>query len=406
MFNEKLISKKISVIDIFIFITIVLLSTNTYVKVSRIPIFLYFLVSLFIIMVYKRIKSNKNILIVNKRYYIFYYVSLIFLFFGCISFFKNYSASGDIKIFANLVINIMSMFTISIYIDSIKRLKIVLLSIIAGLIVNFIAVFFELSYGLRFVELIDDYVRMFKGIPLSFYSNANDFATYLGCVLFILFFYYYFLNSKKSKFFIILIFGVTIYVILLTKSRGGLFFVISFLAIYFFFLLINKFGIYGKKRLLFYLIIFLMYSVIFIYIINSKYVSLFDLNGRYELWSNILSGYSNNSFLPMGLYGTYTNNGTIVFISGTSHFFFLEILAKYGIFMLILILILYFKLFIVKKSTKNVFLINAFLISFLFLQISTSGIGKMYLLWCIAGVLISYKYKLTKESELIVTNNN
>ncbi|CCJ34309.1 O-antigen ligase family protein [Caloramator australicus] len=83
---------------------------------------------------------------------------------------------------------------------------------------------------------------------------------------------------------------------------------------------------------------------------------------------------------------------TIINIGVNPHNIFLEIMAEYGVFFLMGVLLIYIKILMMYNSINEPFissLILSFSISFLFLTVSSSSLTRIYPVWIVFGLLFS-----------------
>ncbi|MEZ0536159.1 O-antigen ligase family protein [Caldicellulosiruptoraceae bacterium PP1] len=249
-----------------------------------------------------------------------------------------------------------------------------------------------------------------KHVPSAFFSNPNDFATYL--VLFLPYIIYLFLLSKNniSKYFYVFIIFLSIINIIFTESRANYFaVVIIFLLLPF---IVNN--NYKKEtiRFYFYFIMFIFLIVgfkldaglinKFIEMVTTQINSLFDFDVA-SMSSNVrrelLTKYGFSILIDYFLLGCGSGNSRVymekykdITINTDLHNWLLDILATYGIIIFVLYFIWYLyqiiRLYKISKRLNNDLSIGAgatliSLICFIFSSISSSKMIEMRVMWLV-----------------------
>jgi O-antigen ligase len=193
-----------------------------------------------------------------------------------------------------------------------------------------------------------EYQRMFEGIPVTTFMNANDFSSAMG-VYFIYLYSYCKLQMNKSRFIFLFL---SLFIIILANSRGVL---LSALLAPLVFSLYNKKSVF--KTIFLYIILLIM-GLVFMHLFN---VSGFYLDKYLNVFSSIKNGNRDSSSLYRLNIIVYTlknldqlliglgPNGSSVFLREfyiiNPHNFFLEILIDYGFLGLTLVVAIFYNCF-------------------------------------------------------------
>jgi teichuronic acid biosynthesis protein TuaE len=393
-------------IDFFVyilFIMIILMCTNVYFQLSNIPVFVLLEGGLlFYIIFRKKSKTDyelgKERAIICKKIFIFLIIWLSYSLMQLLLVANNWAGT---RYYIILFINISTFIIIVSMARNLKIVRVLNKGIIVGLIINLFVAFWEIKTNSHIMLLTPDYERWFYSIPITFFSNANDLSTFLFFSVVILTIELILAKSKRYKLFLILLLVTTTYIIVETKSRGGINGIIIYFSMYLMLRLFSK--IIKQKRdmlLLFSLLMFFLSTVMLLLAINSYFIiNSFSsaLDERLHLWSKSFQLFVSSYFMGIG------PGQNLIKMDGNVHFFLLEILSEYGIFIILGLMIVFLKLlkliypFINSKLNS---LIASFVIAFIPISISSSSITKIYPVWIVVGIIYAVKINFHNEKEI------
>lgn len=395
LLNNKI--DKIKIIPFVLFIMVVLMSTSSFFQLGGIPIFMLFWFILICYILLREKPQDKTTLDIIKentrtRIITILVIWLLYAMFQFLLFAYNWAGA---RYFTLILINITTFIIIIDIAKSINVIRLLNKAILCGLFINLVVAFWEISTDSHIKILSSDYERRFKSIPVTFFSNANDFATFLFCSVVILMFEKVMSKSKKYHLLIYTLLGATIYILIQTDSRGGLNGTLLFLAIYILLRTIGKVS-KGKKSIMgiFSILMFTSSIMLLLLLIIENYTSsIVDMffeytDGRLDLWEQAFDLFINSFLLGIG------PGQSLVKMNGNVHFLLLEIVTEYGVFVVVGLLVIIYKLikliFPFLNSKINT-LITSFLITFIPVSVSSSSMTKIYPVWIIIGIVFAIK---------------
>lgn len=375
--------------SITLFLTILLMCTSVFYQVGNTPtylIILFLCIGVFLI--------KKNIIISNLNLFLFIWIVYSFIQVYVLDF-DQYAVRYYVYLFSNILI----FWVIINYCKTKKLIGCVNKAIILGLVVNLIIGYWEIITGNHIKVLDTNYLRRFENVPVTFYSNANDLATFLICAFFVLMLEMFMTKNKRYKLFLVfLIFldGVLIY---FTKSRAGIWGIILFVLCWLVFYPIIK-----KRSLPLFILLLLVLSAAFILLIfldNQIFKNFFLEVGRQKIWAKALTNFWSAPFFGIG-------PGQSLYSSGNVHFVVLEILSEYGLLIFGGAVTIYFTM-LINVFRKNIpfqfsVLFFGFLILFIPLSISSSSMTRIPIVWVVLGIVYSMQKNVSGENDDINDN--
>lgn len=379
------------------FLMVVLMTTSTYFQIGSLPIFMFLWIVLFSYILMRK-KTNNNdtsdIIQTNKRRTIFTILALWLMYAMIQYLLLGYNWAGT-RYFILIFINVTTFIMIISYAKDINIIKLLNKGILFGLTINLTVAFWEINTSSHIKALTLDYERRFESTPLTFFSNPNDFASFLFCSVVILMFELVMSNNKKYRFLLYILLGATIYIIFETNSRGGINGILIFFSLYIILRIIGKIS-KGEKNMfgiLSLLIFILSIGMLILLIVDNYFFSIFStyneyIDDRLYLWEQSFELFINSFLLGIG------PGQALIKMGGNVHFLFLEILTEYGVFVVAGLAVVFFKL--VKMiypfiNSKINALITSFIIVFLPVSISSSSMTKIYAIWVIFGIIYALK---------------
>lgn len=384
------------------------------------------LIILIVFFIYKRYFLLSNYLKV-KEYFLFIIVWIIYSLL-----FLNWSIdqTNGIRYIFYLFIYLSLLICFINYIKNIQQIKIIFNIWILFLIVTIVIAIWEINTGQHLST--SGYMKspeLTIKIPTTFYTNSNDYATFLAISLPFLLFYIW--SSKKIylKLFFLLISFTIAFLILYIGSRAN---IISIsIAFILYFVISNKqFKIKVSVIFIFlFFILFIFFQEIIdniLFMLNNNLMSIIDSSERTMNDSNIVRMnliYNSIDFLSqtygfgvgagnaeawMEKYGSYDTMGIT-----NPHNWWIEILVNYGLFIFVFYVVIYirliYQLFVVFLSSKDVNqkeiakVLLVSLLTFIFASISSSSVMAFMPQWILLIMSITFinVVKLNKAKKCI-----
>ena len=412
MLNKLNVELKIFYLMIFLSF---LGSSISFVNIAGISLIPYriLLILLIVFFIYERYFSL-SIYLKVKEYFLFFIIWIVYSLL-----FLNLSIDqvNGIRYISYLFIYFLLLICFVNYIKNIQQIKTVFNIWILFLVITIVVAIWEINTGQHLsVSRYNKSPELIDNIPTTFYTNPNDYATFLSISFpFLLFFIGY---SKKIylKLFFLLISFIIAFLILFTGSRANII-SISIAFILYFILSNRKFRI---KTFIVLAFIMLISAIYFQDIFNNMYVmlntnlvSLFNPAERSADGSNIIRMnliYNSIDFLSqtygfgvgagnaeawMGKYAIYDTRGIT-----NPHNWWIEILVDYGLLIFVFYIIIYmrlvYQLFVVflrskdanQKEIAKVLLVS--LLTFVFACISSSSVMAFMPQWILLIMSISF----------------
>jgi teichuronic acid biosynthesis protein TuaE len=295
------------------------------------------------------------------------------------------------------------------------------------LLINIFIGLIEITTGWHLKEIPSYYINTWvTNAPFTFFQNINDAATYFVLYLPLSFATLY--KVRRSKFLFALVFIVSALIVLSTSSRLN-YLVLSIQLVAYFYFLTDKTKYKMLKRLLLssLVVIFILFIVTNIYILDGGYINNQIINEMASL-KGFFSDEAGSLFIrrrliveslnvlyESGLLGVGAGNiefsmrnTNIAELTGTEtlHNWWLELIGNYGIVIFVLFIIFYLKILVnlwkIKNRTKSYplkiysFSLFVSLLSFSLSSMSSSSIIQLRYIWILFGLGLAV-IKLGKE---------
>lgn len=359
-----------------------------------------------------------------KNYYAFLF---IWLFLSYISL----AWADDIGLFLKynyfLTKNIILILMTSFFMSDLYRMNKIFKIIFIVLLINIFIGLIEITTGWHLKEIPSYYINTWvTNAPFTFFQNINDAATYFVLYLPLSFATLY--KVRRSKFLFALVFIVSALIVLSTSSRLN-YLVLSIQLVAYFYFLTDKTKYKMLKRLLLssLVVIFILFIVTNIYILDGGYINNQIINEMASL-KGFFSDEAGSLFIrrrliveslnvlyESGLLGVGAGNiefsmrnTNIAELTGTEtlHNWWLELIGNYGIVIFVLFIIFYLKILVnlwkIKNRTKSYplkiysFSLFVSLLSFSLSSMSSSSIIQLRYIWILFGLGLAV-IKLGKE---------
>lgn len=378
---------------ILAFLYISLSFTNQYIRIGRIPVFI------FVFLLYLAIRTwqygfniNSELKKIDERYAFLIPFFLIWTNYSIIyALFLNNEYGWRITLY--LFLNSMGFcYVLADCYSSTMIRKFFFWGMMAGLCANLLLGFWEIATGNHIMGLTEDYIRRFANTPLGFFVNANDFSTIL--VISIVGVIISFLQDRFIySIGIVLLSSIVIYMVFETHSIIGISAAICMPILTFFHYNISR----EKKSVFAFLISFMCFLVIIFLLSFQEYydylkgmINEFDettFTDRFYLYDKTWFLFEDSYYMGIG-----PGQNNVIGI-GSVHNFLLEIISEYG-FVFGSIVLLFYLMVTFKQNRKNGSLINScvlvFCILLIPLSICSSSMTKIFPIWPILGYILSY----------------
>lgn len=325
----------------------------------------------------KTIKSNKLI----YSYYVFLIFWILY------SFFLLVIATPDKKGFLEnlffLLCGTITTYYIAVYVRDWKMMKKCFLTIEIAAIVPYIFAFYEIFVGTYlFVSSSNqDYYSLESAdlsslglrVPISTFSNPNDFS-FMIIVVLVASFLLYKISKTKKKYLHLFVVWVSLFLILAAQSRAGVISVFIFWGVY----MLNRFSILSssKKKLYLAMIPLLVGGIYWIYWVYQDIIEPLLLFGEHSdtIRENLIrSGWvylKSSYYLGVGLGNIeyYVLNRPLFYTGEilNIHNWWMEILVSSGVIVFLWYVMLYLKL--INRTYKGIKKVNGFEIKLLYIS--------------------------------------
>lgn len=376
-----------------LFVMIVLMSTGTFFKFGGIPAFAFpwvlAFIGVFLLWITRRDCFSSLRPRARRRIILFL---VTWLMYGLCQFaFVALNSEGE-RYFTFLVFNVTSFILVIVMGSDLRKVQLINRAILGGLVLNLIVAFWELRTNHHIVPLSLDYERRFYAIPLTFFPNANDFATFLVGGVATISNEMVLARNRFYRVVLWLLAGCTLYVMTKTQSRGGMLGVLVFCLVYFLLRIARHLSKQSKALFVSTLILILVSFLVFIlaldsYFFGKIYHDVVTTEDRLYLWNQALDLFVESNLLGIG-------PGQCLRRMGNVHFVFLELLAEYGLAIILGVMLIVVALVVWTHpfyDTKINSLVMAFMVAFLPTSMSSSSMTRITIMWIVVASFYALK---------------
>ena len=308
--------------------------------------------------------------------------------------------------FRILLINFAVIVFIIIYVQCFSDWMFVLHAFLVMIIVSLLVGFWEIKTGNHLVEVSEQIQYIYIYRPVAFYGNENDYATVLALGVFAVLIHFVLL---KKSWFLFLVDGSLLAVIIIqmvmTTSRGAIYSL--FLMVVLLLVMLSATNAsrklkHGRQLSNCFLILI---ALVVTFLLITNFTSM-DLLKMYSNTSNYISDVARIQMIRNGVkalfnsFGLGVGPGQSILANGVNlHFFYLEIIVDYGLFVGGYLLFLFFRLsFWVPSTLENKrdiwgnAIVRSFPITLILLGISSSGMIRLRSTWVVFSLFYLYAY--------------
>ena len=378
-----------------VFLIILTLSTNEWLTIFGLPIYIW----LFLAAIFELILKNN---LFKNRIYIKRWQSFLLCFAGMwfmYATFRTAISSGVTVMWLSVMIDSMILIFVTVSIKSQENLRYYMNAVFLGQILTLVVSIYEFYSGRHILELQGEYSRYIYG-AFGFQANPNDNALCLFIGLFSAYFV-----ARKRKILKVLLPLMFVIGIIICGSRAGILGTFASIMIFVFTILLHR--ILGENRQL-YNIVTVAFILVLVIVIGVI-VAYTDINGIYNslTYSDALrvTLIKRSVEIAEDFYFLGAGPGMATTILGINpHNLIIEFLADYGAifvcFLLILICkpaLLIFKLF---PEEKTAYLLS-FCIGFLIISMAPSSVIRIRIVWVMLTIIYAMMSIILEENKNI-----
>lgn len=308
-----------------------------------------------------------------------------------------------------LAVNIIIIYIMITYIRTREDWLDILESFLLLILISVLVGFWEMKTSIHLVKLTEDdaNIQYYLNKPLAFYGNGNDYATVLMFGVFGILLHLFAKRRKKTE--ILFDLGLllaVLYQIVVINSRAALY------SVFLLFLMLvvlyratkaSRNSTTNRRAINIFLVFLAVASVGLIFLISSPK----EIIVRYSGDGNVGSDLGRVQMIVNGVnalissFGFGVGAGQSILANNINlHFFYLEILVEYGIFvggyLLVIIFMMSFHVDYGLRSFSEIMmnsLYRSFPIVMILLGVASSGTVRIRATWIIFVLLYTYAYK-------------
>lgn len=340
------------------------------------------------------------IIYIFKRYYFSRYQGLFILFtifwilYALFLFTFQTSLPQTSSGLFSLIVNIVIMILLIILIKDDKLILLTVKAMKCGLYITIIIAVLNVFFGVYLVDVESDLLR-YGNIPLGFFGNPNDFATFVVMGIFGLFLGWTISKTINIVELISVLFSI--YLIYLAGSRGSLIGILVFVLLFTIFHLIDRISRNHSWVLMLSIIVVAIFSYLFIFLPEGLISFLLNIFSSEEtIVSDIYRIRIVNESIRMFLDSKLLGVGPLVttqLLNINPHNLLVEILVDYGLVVFSLFMVILVSNLVVISKSKRIFnrvLVYSIIPSFLVIGITSSSMFRIRYAWVLFTVIYIY----------------